>query len=131
AQRQRPPPSPLRQLRPPSNDRPALELARSPAGRHTSQLLRGRVVRQRIEVAAMNTTGGRWRVIQQAATSRPKSFPGRPRGPRRTSRRPTRGGQSRPQRRFQASRRAFASPPCRVELVEGLSYFLPPGCEVV
>ena len=73
-----------------------------------------------------------WRVTQQAAISRPNSFPSRPRGPSWTSRRPTRSGQSRPPRRFPPSMRAFASPLRRVELVDsGLHFFSPPRCEVV
>jgi len=68
-----------------------------------------------------------WRVIQQAAISRPNSFPSRPRGPSWTSRRPTRSAQSRPRRRFPPSMRAFASPLRRVELAKrGSHIFSPP-----
>src|SRR6516165_11156515 len=69
---------------------------------------------------------------QQAAIFRPNSFPSRPRGPSWTSRRSTRSGQSRPQRRFPPSMRAFASPLCRGELADrGSHIFSPPQREVV
>jgi hypothetical protein len=72
----------------------------------------------------------KWRVTQQAAMSRPTSFPNRPPGPTWTSQRPTRSGQSRPPR--YPSIRAFASPLPRVELAkEGLAYFSHPLCEAV
>jgi hypothetical protein len=67
-----------------------------------------------------------WRVIQQAAISRPNSFPSRPRGPSWTSRRPTRSAQSRPRRRFPPSMRAFASPLRRVELAKRSSHIFSP-----
>ena len=64
-----------------------------------------------------------WRVTQQAAISRPNSFPSRPRGPSWTSRRTTRSGQSRPRRRFPLPMRAFASPLRRVELADRARIF--------
>jgi hypothetical protein len=52
-----------------------------------------------------------WRVTQQEAISRPK--PSRPPpGPSWTSRRPTRSGQSRPQRRFRPTRSKRHVPVC-------------------
>jgi hypothetical protein len=63
--------------------------------------------------------------------SRPSSFPNRPPGPTWTSQQPTRSGQSRPQRPFPPSMRAFASPH-RVEIgEEGVARFSPLQCEVV
>jgi hypothetical protein len=68
------------------------------------------------------------RVTQQAAMSRPSSFPNRPPGPTWTSQQPTRSGQSRPQRPFPPSMRAFASPLRRVEIGEegGRTFFAAP-----
>ena len=72
-----------------------------------------------------------WRVTQQAAISRPNSFPSHPRGPSWTWRRTTRSGQSRPRLRFPLSMRAFASPHVALSLPRGSHIFSPPQREVV